>query len=621
MLLPILGLIAALGFLGVFFSLTREIFEGQVLYQTTDDYGHAHKSPVSGVTVRLYERSGVEKWLSNDLVASLVQWKDPKKERDSLNELVSIYEGLLTVYPANTQPAQKHKDRIGQLSEYLNRIENPVSAVSVQFPKELFIDLRRSIPPSLFHPVLSLFSSIKDTLTAPKQQTFFDYLKFTFPEISPYVLSQIEQEFQSTAWDNLLDYQPRFDAKQASFFIEQFTKVDKIALTLLQYAVNDEGIVHLAPKPLQIQSTDADGRVQFKIPRYSKLFKFNERNDFVVIAISSNQSVHPGQAFAWLKSIRIDPDALLPEEKLPFWPAVQNFFLTNQSATAQFQVQVDQQRHATDSSGPLPPLKFNPNPKNETLFAAISLLSKSSQHHLHAHIHPHDSHRDLHSHSHSHVGQPPHHSSENHSPVPNSNFELFKTKRTPTPQSHPPIQSFDLLNEDSPAHKKSSAVPVAKPPPLPERSKEVSFDLLDEISEPTSLQPAKRTAPPATAIPAAPPETHSPLPTSSAKPPRTQHEDIYGTWVNTEDDTSYNFTTKEAFTYTVEGFDVIAGYFLLNTSAQPATLELIDQTDSTVIPAIIEFLSDKSFKIELASKGKPPPSTFSPAALIYHRIR
>lgn len=607
MLLPIIGLIAALGFLGVFFSLTREIFEGHVLYQATDEYGHSHKSPVPGVSVQLYERSTVEQWLSNDLVSSLVQWKDPKKEREALNELVSIYQGLLTVYPSNTQPSKNHKNRIAELSEYSSHLENPISAAAAHFPKELFVDLRKSIPQSLFHPVLSLFFSKKDTLQAPKRQSFFDYLESTFPQTSSFVLSSIKKDFESMSWDNLLDYQPQFEAEQAAFFIEQFTQVDKIALTLLQYAVNDEGIVHMAPKPLQIQSSDADGRVQFKIPRYSKLFKINQRNDFVVVAISNNQSVHPGQAFAWLKSIHIDPDAMLLEEKLPFWPAVQSFFLTNDSATAQYEVHLNKKpMHLNNGEAPLKPLKFSSKPRTEALFTAISLLSNSSEHHLHSHIHPHNGHSDQHSHKHSH---------SSHSAIPDTNFELFKKKPAPTAHHQPKTQSFKLLDEEIPVKSHTNSPASGNQPP--QKSNGGEFDLLDEmLMEPVAHSPSPPSSLPTSTPP--PPENSSSLPSSSvSSAPRV--EDLYGIWVNTDDHSSYIFTPQGAFTFTIESLEILTGYFLLDDRVTPATLELIDQSDSTVIPAIIEFKTDKSFQIELGTKGKPAPANFSPPPLVYHR--
>lgn len=592
-LLTFLGLVAALGVAGYFASKTREVFEVYVQFEEQDVVGHTHINDVSGVTVHLFESGAVDKWLADPLVSKFLSWKDLERELELLDELLSLYQSLESIHESNSSLSRSHKIRSSQLAEYSSQLQSPILAASAEFPEALFKQLQESIPDSIFEATLSIFVAKRESLKDPVNKSFFTYIEKTFPSMTPNMLETLRTKLDTNPWDKYIGYKPRFTADEGANIIRQFISIDKIVQRMIQYAVNEKEIINKAPEPISIQQTDLDGKVTFKINRYSKIFKINSTTQFVVIAVSSNTIVHPGKVYAWMKALSIDQDALLPEEKLFFIPAKQSYFLSNKTASAEITNQAIKDPPLLPGAK-LTPLKFGKESDGETKFLAINYLSrrgKGGRTHL---IRSPQNHITFGSHDHA----------VSESPIQKPDFDLLDERPPTRKHSSPAIQSVDqLVTTRQPASPQTGnrVLPVeTSPPSIPSTTTE---DLIDELLDEALPGPKSSISKPTVTDPAI------------------QTSQILGTWVNNKEEQTYKFGDKNSFSLSLEGFPVLSGYFNIDHTGTHNIINLVDHTDGAIIPALIKLESQNELKFQMGIKEKEPPLTFSPEALLFRRIR
>ena len=598
-LLFFLVLVAGLGFVGYHFSKIREVFEGYVRIETTDSSGHPQIIPLSGITVRLYESGAIEKWMADPLVSSMLNWKNYDRELELLDEMVAIYQSLETIYPANADLALQHKDRVNQIQAYSSALQSPLTAATSSFPEQLFQQLRLSLADSIFESAIAIYTARKDSFSEPIARSFFSHIESKFPEMSPYLLKTLKDKFKTNPWDNYLNYKPRLTEEEAENIIREFVQVDRITYELLQYAVNDKAIIHKAPEPMIIARSDMNGKVRFEIKRFTKNFKATSQ--YVIVALSASTNIHPGKVYAWMKSISIDPNAILPEERLPFFPATQQFVLSNKTATAEIG-----SRTIDKTSGgphaPLAPLTFRFGPSHESKFTAISLLSKREMNSV-SHGDEHNVLQHLETSVHGHSSNTAH--SDQSTQLPKPNFQLLNHTKASTPSDHSPIHSVDQLVVDT----QKVAQPTLQ---IPEKKAADEFDIFQDESTLTTEVTAEELA--------ALDKMLAAEKSSEENSPAIQAAELHGTWVNTEEQQTYNFGKDGSFTFALENFDVLSGYFTLSKSKSHNILNLVDRTDAAVIPALIKLVSKNELKLELGIKQEQPPQRFSPEALLFRRI-
>ena len=588
-LLTFIGLVAALGVAGYFASKTREIFEVHVHFEGKDVVGHTHINPVPGVTVLLYENQAADNWLADPLVSKLLNWKDLERELELLDELLSLYQSLETIYKPNSPLAVSHKSRTSELAEYSSQLQSPLKAFSTEFPETLCRQLRESIPDSIFEATISIFVARRESFQDPVNKSFFLYIEKQFPSMTPYMLKTLRNKLDTNPWDKYIGYEPRFTESEGANIIRQFINIDKITHRLIQYAVTEKEIIKKAPEPLAIEQTDHEGKVTFKINRYSKFFKTNPTTDFVAIAVSNNTSIHPGKIYAWMKTINIDPDALLPEEKLFFIPAKQSFLLSNKTASADVGNQAIKVPPLLPGDK-LPPLKFGKDSDNETKFLAITYLSRRGMGESVQHS----------GHPHTETTHGTNYPTISPSPVPKPDFELLDKPPPIKQPSTPAIPSVDtLVSKDQ--NNTDTVRPAGRPAPTASLDNEIQ--VLEKLLDDALPVEGPSTSPPKTPDPAI------------------QIAQLLGTWVNNEEEQTYKFGDKNSFSLSLEGFPVLSGYFNIDHSGTHNILNLVDHTDGAIIPALIKLESQNELKFQMGIKEEEPPQNFTPEALLFRRIR
>ncbi len=402
----------------------------------------------------------------------------------------------------------------------------------------------------------------------------------------------LRNKLDTNPWDKYIGYNPRFTSTEAANIIHQFIEIDKIAHRMIQFAVTEKKIIDKVPEPVSMEQTDLDGMVQFKINRYTKNLKVNSTTEFVAIAVSHNTSVHPGKVYAWLKSVSINLDDLLPEEKLPFFPAKQSFLLSNKTASAEIGNQSIKHPPKLPGSA-LQPLKFGKGSHKETKFLAISYLSKrgmgAGSTHGSSLIHTT-------------FGSHDHHS--NHSPIPKPDFELLDK-----PPSHktPPRQEINTVDQIVSIPPKQDPGSSKPKPSIPIPPQESSLD--DEMAVLEKLL-----------------DDSAPIADNSVSRPKVsdatiEASQIHGTWVNIEEQQTYKFGEKNSFALSLEGFEVLSGYYNLDHSGAYNIMNLVDHSDGAIIPALIKLESQNELKLQMGIKEKEPPTDFSPEALLFRRIK
>ena len=329
----ILKVIAAIAVIttGVYFARIREIYSGEVM--VAGSQGHAFPTALSDVTVRLYRKSEIKKWVSNEFVTSFLHWKDREAELELLNEMDNLYSSTLGIKDAEreTKTYTAQKNRSSKLAEY--KKEKKRGFAPVPFPEDLFRQIREEIPKDLFVPAKSLFFHKKENIPKPQKEEFFKSLESKFHDISQHNLEQIRHKFEAETWDELINYKPHYSVEQAEKIFRGFGRIDSIAKKLRQFAINEQEVQHLAPDPMMEKKTDQHGKVSFAIKQHWASWPFfkksvTEEKEFVVAAISLPGASHPMRTIAWIKNIKLDEKARTSIQSLPFFPPNQSFKLS-----------------------------------------------------------------------------------------------------------------------------------------------------------------------------------------------------------------------------------------------------------------------------------------------------
>jgi hypothetical protein len=404
---------------GVYFARIKEIYSGEVRVAGT---------PLNDVSIRLYRKSEIEKWVSNEFVASFLHWKDRDAELELLNEMENLYSSTLGIKDAEreTKAWKNQQARAVKLEKY--KKEKNRGFAPVPFPEDLFLQIRDEIPDGLFVPAKSLFFHKKANIPKPQKEEFFKSIESSFHDISLHNLEQISNKFKKETWDELINYKPHYSIEQAEKIFQGFGRIDSIAQKLRQFAVNEEEVQHLAPEPVMEKKTDTHGKVSFVIKKHWASWPFfkkkaPEDKEFVVAAISLPRASHPMRTIAWIKSIKLDEKARTPIQSLPFFPPIQSFILSGDKDNRTVDISradnlaLQPVREAHEG---LEPLEFKKPLNPHTLVEAISLLvSKTKGHGKGGHNHGehgHDKdHEEVHK-KHSHTGQlnPKQHDEQGH---------------------------------------------------------------------------------------------------------------------------------------------------------------------------------------------------------------
>jgi hypothetical protein len=404
----ILKVIAAIAVIttGVYFARIKEIYSGEVMVAGLQ--GHASPTPLSNVTVRLYRKSEIEKWVSNEFVASFLHWKDREAELKLLDEMESLYSSTLGIKDSEreTETYNALKNRANELAEY--KKEKKRGFAPVPFPEDLFRQIREEIPKDLFVPAKSLFFHKKENIPKLEKEEFFKSLESKFNDISLHNLEQIHHKFEEETWDELINYKPHYSVEQAEKIFRGFGRIDSIAKKLRQFAINEQEVQHLAPDPMMEKKTDKHGRVSFAIKQNWASWPFIKKSGleekvFVVAAISLPGVSHPMRTIAWIKNIKLDEKARTSIQSLPFFPPSQSFKLSGGNCTADIS-KVDELglQEVIEAHEGLEPLEFETPLNPHTLVEAISLLvckaksHEASNHREHGHGSRQDSHEQDH---------------------------------------------------------------------------------------------------------------------------------------------------------------------------------------------------------------------------------
>ena len=612
--LPYACFVMVLGAIGAFFARTREIYVGNLHYHVEE--GHGHSVPLPNVAVHLYDANELRKWSNGDLLTSFLKWKSPVREREILDELLDLYESLETIYHPESEQVllDSHRSRIATLGKYSVQLGDALFSTQAHFPWQTIKDLRNSIPDSLFHPTLSLMSHKKNGMEEPKTDNFFQYLADTFQDVSTFPGSDIHIQFrirekiQNAEAGELVAYEPRFDDQEATSIIRQFYRIDKLAHTLQQFAVNDDAIIGTAPAPLFTDVSSKRGEVDFDIPR-SFAKKYKDKTEFAVVAISMDQSVHPGLAFAWLKYIYLDQEAILPVQRLPFFPPKQQFIFSNDNAVATLLDSI-QPQEKPDPNAPLPPLKFNRKPAQENLFNALALLFAKKRDYLHGHAGGH-SHADDHSHKENHGSSHDSHSGGDHTvhsshstkgvPLPSADFEMFDVPLLDAEQPVPvevDERDFELFDGE--------ILPLEEAPVTPSPGNTAPGNaVVPGEKEVASSQDADFT----------PPTEPSPI------DPAILENALVGSWYNQDEQRSFRFSPAGSFTMMIEQEEILFGFYRLPEDSPHQVLSLTNKSDGLIYHALFKFLTRDTIRIELGSPNSPPSNKFSEAASVFRRTQ
>ena len=420
----ILKVIAAIAVIttGVYFARIREIYSGEVM--VAGSQGHAFPTALSDVTVRLYRKSEIKKWVSNEFVTSFLHWKDREAELELLNEMDNLYSSILGIKDAEreTKTYTAQKNRSSKLAKY--KKEKKRGFAPVPFPEDLFRQIREEIPKDLFVPAKSLFFHKKENIPKPQKEEFFKSLESKFHDISQHNLEQIRHKFEAETWDELINYKPHYSIEHAEKIFRGFGRIDSIAKKLRQFAINEQEVQHLAPDPMMEKKTDQHGKVSFAIKQHWASWPFfkksvTEEKEFVVAAISLPRASHPMRTIAWIKNIKLDEKARTSIQSLPFFPPSQSFKLSGDNCTADIS-KVDELglQEVIEAHEGLEPLEFETPLNPHTLLETIALLVRKTKGHEegshgeHGHGKGHGSRQDSHEQDHK---KPSTHSTEQHS--------------------------------------------------------------------------------------------------------------------------------------------------------------------------------------------------------------
>jgi hypothetical protein len=430
----ILQVIAAIAVIttGVYFARIKEIYSGEVMIAGSQ--GHASSTPLSNVTVRIYRKSEIKKWVSNEFVTSFLHWKDREAELELLNEMDNLYSSTLGIKDAerDTQTYTAQKNRASKLAEY--KKEKKRGFAPVPFPENLFRQIREEIPKDLFIPAKSLFFHKKENIPKPQKEEFFKSIESKFHDISLKNLEQIRQKFEAETWDELINYKPHYSVKQAEKIFGDFGRIDSIAKQLRQFAINEQEVQQLAPDPMMEKKTDQLGKVSFAIKQHWATWPFFKKNvteekEFVVAAISLPGASHPMRTIAWIKNIKLDEKARTSIQSLPFFPPSQSFKLSGDKPTADISKADDLAlQEVIETHEGLEPLEFETPLNPHTLIEAIALLVRKTKGHAggshgeHGHGKGHGSRQDSHD-PHGHHGEIPEKPTHSGQVKPNDHHE------------------------------------------------------------------------------------------------------------------------------------------------------------------------------------------------------
>ncbi len=634
-----IGFISVLAAIGAFFAKTREVYVGKVECSIGSG-GHA-PVPLAKTKVQLYDAQELEAWSNGKLLKSFLNWKSPAKERELLDELIATYEGLLSIYQVDLEDSQSlanaHQSRLTKLAKYSTALDDTLLAVRARFPWETFIDLRNSIPESLFHPTLSLLIHKRQGLSEPKADSFYGYFADTFQDVSTFpgsdrlVLSRLRKLIDGASGPELLGYKPMYAEEQATVIIHQFYRVDKIAFTLQQYAANDDEIIATAPKPLLEATADMNGEVGFVIPRFFAK-KFKGKTSFAVAAISDNQSIHPGQAYAWLKFVHLDQGAILPWERLPFFPPKQQFTFSSENALASLDDHL-RPHDKYDPDAPLSPLKLTRLPAQEILYRGVSLLFAEPQHFLnHAGSHGHGGNmHDGHGHGHDsgkHHEQHQHGVDGNHgAPVRSEDadkdigFEMFD-EVAGLPAESPVLVRHDFeLFDDNPPLKESGSTANGQAPSNEEEDSATNLDAVDSETKESRASVLRKDAVAPLEAETIHEKESSPAGSFSKVDFEALRKAIEGSWYNKEEQITFRFLPTGSFRMKIFDEEILGGFYRIPTDSAQPIISLTNKTNGMITHAIFEFLSGNSIRLELGHSNAPPPEKFSTDAPVFFRTQ
>ena len=540
------ALIAAVAY----FARTREVHAGSLSIEG---------KPLGGVKVRLYKKSDIEHWFQNDFVANFLHWKERREELRKLDEVHGLHEALFA-----TRKTDAHK----ALSEY--KTARTLGYTATEFPDDLFRKMRLDLPSDLFLPAKDLFTYRKEANKDLDKDTYFGSFKADFPETSRYNLIEVKHKFELESWDKILGYKPEFSEKDAGRTIHDISLLDKLAAALQQIALNDREVQHLAPLPLMETTTDAQGRFQFALSRYSK--KYADDHVFVVAAVANPT---PRRRVAWLRTLKLPHEVKSQAKALlfqvgdkanpwGFYPK-QTIALTSDNTVADvsnLDNMVDLEE-IIPVDAPMRPMVFENPPSPYNFLEAVALLTtKTTDPHGHGHGHGgHDDH-----------GHDSHHGDSHNTHQPHAEPDPVHPEHPPAPAAHPPAPAAHAPADAHPAPAQPTPVPELEPPPAP---------------EPT---------------PAPPPAAANP----TAYVPFFPHIDIIGEWESKADPTqivSISFSEDGRFAMQIEGTALPSNQYAIDFLKTPHVVT-ITKADGTHTQSALEFTSTTTIQFDGATYTK-----------------